>query len=342
MSMTDLEPQLSGSSRPICPFPEATTTGSVLQFCFVLELYRHRLAVLSEYLLDCCLDPDISSVRDFRVPEEIRAAARPEENWLREETRLPNLEWLAFIRYGGFYVYWCSEIKDVVRRLLVRTFHPHFIEPDNLLPYQDLPLAFMGQREPDYDYHHVVALPIEGMSAWDITTTPSQEAVIASGNECWICKEEFVGCRPVETACGHIFGDTCLQSWLQGGQQNSETCPYCRADLGITDFKKLLPGHLSMLVQQWYDYVDEDRTDLEYSIDMFLMRGVAGEEEELFSPDEGEMLQHLADREATWKLEWARLFDWCYAYVEAYRMGDLDDFLESEQTVGPHGGVMTE
>jgi hypothetical protein len=89
------------------------------------------------------------------------------------------------------------------------------------------------------------------------------------------------------------------------------------------------------MVEHWYEYVDGNRTDFELSIDYFLMRGVAGEEEELFLPHEGEMLKRLADREAACKLEWARLFDWCFGYVEAYRSGDLDRFLELEQTVGP-------
>jgi len=55
--------------------------------------------------------------------------------------------------------------------------------------------------------------------------------------DCVICQSAFEksgGETPVRTPCGHIFGQLCIQTWLQ---ETRATCPTCRMEFSRGDFE---------------------------------------------------------------------------------------------------------
>ncbi|KAF2794023.1 hypothetical protein K505DRAFT_337313 [Melanomma pulvis-pyrius CBS 109.77] len=53
-------------------------------------------------------------------------------------------------------------------------------------------------------------------------------------DSCPICHEPYSDSHPAVRIikidnCNHVFGHECLEAWLKSGQQNSATCPMCRA-----------------------------------------------------------------------------------------------------------------
>jgi hypothetical protein len=66
-----------------------------------------------------------------------------------------------------------------------------------------------------------------------LTSSPSSPALANPLVTCLICIHPYHSTNvdgnvetPVITACGHVFGDECLEEWLQGNGAGS--CPLCR------------------------------------------------------------------------------------------------------------------
>eukprot|EP00058_Branchiostoma_floridae_P005150 XP_002590638.1 hypothetical protein BRAFLDRAFT_125540 [Branchiostoma floridae] len=69
----------------------------------------------------------------------------------------------------------------------------------------------------------------------------SQDQVVAAGNVCAICQEDFKG--PISLQCKHVFCEDCVLVWFD----REKTCPMCRAE--IADDPLWRDGATSAFVQ---------------------------------------------------------------------------------------------
>jgi len=66
------------------------------------------------------------------------------------------------------------------------------------------------------------------------TVLPTSETLHDS--ECPICQEDYdddehVAIKLVGTHCSHVFGQNCLQEWVDSGENNAHYCPSCRQSI---------------------------------------------------------------------------------------------------------------
>jgi hypothetical protein len=91
------------------------------------------------------------------------------------------------------------------------------------------------------------------------------------------------------------------------------------AKLYVTDLRLLLPPSIRAVVEAW-DREDSDPdanvSELGLEIDEFLLRGAGGEEDDVFPPEVGLMLEQAAIRESKLRREWSLLFEWAYNHVQ--------------------------
>jgi hypothetical protein len=60
--------------------------------------------------------------------------------------------------------------------------------------------------------------------------------------DCVVCRSTFKLSgpeRPVRTPCGHIFGELCIETWLQEARA---TCPTCRTEFSRGEFEFPIMG----------------------------------------------------------------------------------------------------
>ena len=64
-----------------------------------------------------------------------------------------------------------------------------------------------------------------------LTEVPAED-----GQVCKLCIERFDDPereeKPVKLPCGHVFGEFCIQAWLQ---MNKRDCPFCRRTFGLLE-----------------------------------------------------------------------------------------------------------
>ncbi|KAF2865179.1 hypothetical protein BDV95DRAFT_587531 [Massariosphaeria phaeospora] len=120
--------------------------------------------------------------------------------------------------------------------------------------------------------HHLAVIPDTKV----FTTTPALAELEASDDtDCDICgfklgpeyNEELETEPAIKTHCNHIFGESCLKSWIDTGHS---TCPKCRASM--YDFKLTLPE----VAVPYYEVIQStifELDTLETEIDMLICRG---------------------------------------------------------------------
>ncbi|KAF2466270.1 uncharacterized protein BDR25DRAFT_377350 [Lindgomyces ingoldianus] len=144
------------------------------------------------------------------------------------------------------------------------------------------------RQEPNRTMAHLIPpLSISrGVLSPKVTSKVSlnKSADASKGSTCAICYEPFETCdvQPTPpgahalflTRCRHVFGRSCLSTWIQSGQQNSNKCPYCRAELSPKMFTSLgdrlnltwLEDHRNNEDVAWQGYHDElNRSSSEHS-----------------------------------------------------------------------------
>jgi hypothetical protein len=81
---------------------------------------------------------------------------------------------------------------------------------------------------------------------------------------CSICTEPYNGVHtPVSlTACGHMFGNYCINEWARNNLKNGGACPLCRAKLVVQPTAYERPVVISQIGRAWMRDLGTGHDDL--------------------------------------------------------------------------------
>jgi len=66
------------------------------------------------------------------------------------------------------------------------------------------------------------------MESLTYNNTNHLNAKMGSGDECYICYNDYGNNDLVQTTCGHGYHSECLNNWFITKKADSVDCPYCQ------------------------------------------------------------------------------------------------------------------
>jgi hypothetical protein len=241
-------------------------------------------------------------------------------SWLADQSCIPNLEWLFFIRLAGFMTYWEAYGSKLLSRLLCRALDPSTEDLDSIRIFQNLDHFWAEESLDEEEEEERSLLQFRNMAVELVTTEVLAADLQDDETECSICSRRLADFGTeetelaVKTGCSHIFGKDCLQDWLDSERQNCNTCPVCRRNLCVLDLLDLLPSHVRESAMAWSTGFTDRRYDDE--VDAFLLQASGAVESGVLYPSTvGEMLKHLAQQVKAQREHWRHVYEWAYVHV---------------------------